>query len=170
MSSLDHFLKTHSRLAYHGALNSLSQLLLKIASPGVPDFYQGTELWDFSLVDPDNRRPVEFRKRVRLLKDIKKRESKNPGALISELLAGWEDGLIKLYVTYKALDFRRKHRDLFLEGDYVPLSCSGARENNVVAFLRKKDDRWALVAVPRLTAKLAHPAPPLANAPGGKVL
>lgn len=158
---LDNFLRAHSRLAYYGALNSLSQLLLKIASPGVPDFYQGAELWDFRLVDPDNRRPVEFRKRVRLLKELKKRESKGLDTLIPELLIDWEDGRIKLYVTYKALSFRRKHRDLFLEGEYLPLSCSGARENNVVAFIRKKEDRWALVAVPRLTAKLAAPGAPL---------
>ncbi len=76
---LKDFLKTQSRLAYAGALNSLSQVLLKIASPGVPDFYQGTELWDFSLVDPDNRRPVDFKKRIRLLGDLKKREAENVG-------------------------------------------------------------------------------------------
>ena len=154
---LDHFLRAHSRLAYYGALNSLSQLLLKIASPGVPDFYQGTELWEFSLVDPDNRRPVEFRKRVRILKDLRKREAKSLHTLIPELLVDWEDGRIKLYVTYKALNFRRQNRELFLEGEYVPLSCSGARKNNVVAFIRKKEDRWALVAVPRFTAKLGPP-------------
>ncbi|MDR3568871.1 MAG: malto-oligosyltrehalose synthase [Syntrophobacteraceae bacterium] len=158
---LDHFAGAQLRLSYHGALNSLSQLLLKIASPGVPDFYQGAELWDLSLVDPDNRRPVEFRKRVRFLKDLKKREAKNPDTLIAELLDGWEDGRIKLYVTYKALNFRRLHRDLFLEGEYIPLTCSGDRENNVVAFLRKKDKSWALAAVPRFTSKLAAPGAPL---------
>jgi (1->4)-alpha-D-glucan 1-alpha-D-glucosylmutase len=158
---LESFLRAHSRLAYSGALNALSQLVLKIASPGVPDFYQGAELWDLRLVDPDNRGPVEFRKRVRFLKDLKKRELKNHQTLLSELLLDWEDGRIKLYVTYKALNFRRKHRELFLEGEYVPLTCSGARENNVVAFIRRKENLWALVAVPRLTAKLAAPGAPL---------
>jgi (1->4)-alpha-D-glucan 1-alpha-D-glucosylmutase len=156
---LEYFLRTQSRLAYFGALNSLSQLLLKIASPGVPDFYQGTELWDFSLVDPDNRRPVDFTKRVQLLKDLKKRESKSLNTLIPELLIHWEDGRIKLYVSYKALNFRRDHCGLFLEGDYIPLFSSGARKNNVVAFSRSKGDQWVLVAVPRLTARMAAPGP-----------
>lgn len=158
---LEDFLETLSRPAGFGALNSLCQLLLKIGSPGAPDFYQGSELWEFNLVDPDNRRPVEFRKRMRILKEIKRRESKTPDTLIAELLANWKDGRIKLYVTYKALSFRRSHRDLFLEGEYIPLACSGAKEDNVVAFLRKKEDRWALVAVPRLAAKLAAPGAPL---------
>ncbi|MGC9194729.1 MAG: malto-oligosyltrehalose synthase [Syntrophobacteraceae bacterium] len=157
---LANFLRAHSRLAYCGAINSLSQLLLKIGSPGVPDFYQGSELWDFRLVDPDNRRPVEFRKRVRLLKELRKRESKNQDGLITELLVDWEDGRIKLYVAYKALNFRRKHREIFLEGDYIPLGCSGPREKNVVAFLRKKEDFWILVAVPRFTAKLGATGAP----------
>ncbi len=158
---LDNFLEARLRLAYCGALNSLSQLLLKIGSPGVPDFYQGAELWDFRLVDPDNRRPVEFRKRVRLLKALRKREQKNPDTLVPELLADWEDGRMKLYVTCKALNFRRNHRELFLEGEYLPLSCSGTRKNNVVAFMRRKEDRWALVAVPRLTAGLVAPGAPI---------
>ena len=122
-------------------------------------FYQGTELWDFSLVDPDNRRPVDFRKRIQLLKELKKRESKSRDTLIPELLVNWEDGRIKLYVTYKALNFRREHRDLFLEGEYLPLFSSGERRNNVVAFSRSKADQWVLVAVPRLVAKMAAPGP-----------
>ena len=170
MNSWSHFLRTQSRLAYYGALNSLSQLLLKIASPGVPDFYQGTELWDFSLVDPDNRRPVDFTKRVQLLKDLKKRESRSLDALIPELLVHWEDGRIKLYVTYKALNFRREHRGLFLEGEYIPLSGSGARKNNVVAFSRSKGNQWVLVAVPRLTAKMAAPGAPLGERVWGESL
>ncbi|MGC8491070.1 MAG: malto-oligosyltrehalose synthase [Syntrophobacteraceae bacterium] len=158
---LEDFLETLSRLAGLGALNSISQLLLKIGSPGAPDFYQGTELWEFNLVDPDNRRQVEFRKRVRILKEIKRRESKTPDTLIAELLANWKDGRIKLYTTYKALNFRRNHRELFHEGDYIPLACSGTKENNVIAFMRKKEDRWALIAVPRLAAKLAAQGEPL---------
>ena len=76
---LNDFKKFQARLAYYGALNSLSQVLLKIASPGVPDFYQGTELWDFSLVDPDNRRPVDFHQRAQLLHDLKMKEAKPQG-------------------------------------------------------------------------------------------
>ncbi|MGA2229040.1 MAG: malto-oligosyltrehalose synthase, partial [Syntrophobacteraceae bacterium] len=167
---LEYFLRTQSRLAYSGALNSLSQVLLKITSPGVPDVYQGTELWDFSLVDPDNRRPVAFRKRTQLLKDLKKRESKSRDTLIPELLFNWEDGRIKLYVTYKALNFRRENRDLFLEGEYLPLFGSGARRNNVVAFSRSRADKWVLVAVPRLVAKVAAPGPLGKRAWGESVL
>ena len=158
---LEHFLRTQSRLAYYGALNSLSQLLIKIASPGVPDFYQGSELWDFSLVDPDNRRPVDFTSRVQLLKGLKKSESTSRDTIIPELLVNWEDGRIKLYVTYKALNFRREHRALFLEGQYIPLPGTGARNNNVVAFLRTRENQWVLAAAPRLTAKMAATGPPL---------
>ncbi len=158
---LKDFLRTQSRAAYHGALNSLSQLLLKITSPGVPDFYQGTELWDFSLVDPDNRRPVDFTKRIHLLKALKKREAKDPDTLIIELLDRWEDGRIKLYTMVKALHFRKQNRDLFLKGEYIPLPASGQRSDNVVAFSRRDGDQWAIVAVPRLTAKMAVSGAPL---------
>ncbi len=167
---LEYFLRTQSRLAYSGALNSLSQVLLKITSPGVPDVYQGTELWDFSLVDPDNRRPVDFRKRAQLLKELKRRESKSRDTLIPELLVNWEDGRIKLYVTYKALSFRREHRALFLAGEYLPLFSSGGRRNNVVAFSRSKADQWVLVAVPRLVAKMGAPGPLGKRAWGESVL
>ena len=149
------FLEIQSRLAYAGALNSLSQVLLKIASPGVPDFYQGTELWDFSFVDPDNRRPVDFDKRIRFLKDLKKRDAGDREKLIVELLSNWPDGRIKLYTIYKALNFRRENRDLFLEGEYLPLNVSGKLGRNIVAFARKKGELWSLVAVPRLVAKMA---------------
>ena len=131
---------------------------------------RGTELWDFSLVDPDNRRAVDFRKRTQLLKDLKKRESKSRDTLIPELLFNWEDGRIKLYVTYKALNFRRENRDLFLEGEYLPLFSSGARRNNVVAFSRSRADKWVLVAVPRLVAKVAAPGPLGKRAWGESVL
>ena len=159
---LEDFLKTQSRTAYCGAMNSLSQTLLKIGSPGVPDFYQGTELWDFSLVDPDNRRPVDFKKRILLLEDLKRRESRSSKGLIRELLSHWEDGRIKLFLTWKALNFRGKHQALFLEGEYLPLCASGAREGNIVAFARRRSDHWAIVAVPRFTTGIAaHGKPPL---------
>ncbi len=168
---LDDFLRLQPRMAYLGALNSLSQVLLKITSPGVPDFYQGTDLWDFSLVDPDNRRAVDFGKRIQLLKELKSREPGGPGTLIPELLAHWEDGRIKLYLTYKALNFRREHRDLFLEGEYLPLSGHGERKDNVVAFARRKEDQWALAAVPRLVAKMAASRePPLGKKVWGESL
>ena len=154
------FLKMQSRLAYYGALNSLSQVLLKVASPGVPDFYQGTELWDFSLVDPDNRRPVDFAKRVRLLKDLKRKEKEGREGLISEMLSHWEDGRIKLYVIYQALNFRKSSLDLFLQGDYLPLAAQGDRGENILAFARKQENNWVLAVAARFFTQIANPGQP----------
>lgn len=154
---LNDFNKVQARLAYYGALNSLSQVLLKIASPGVPDFYQGTELWDFSLVDPDNRRPVDFRQRAQLLHDVKMKEKKAPGALIQELLPNWQNSAVKLYTTYKALNFRKAHPDLFLRGDYIPIMTQGPHSQQVVAFARRQENSWAVVAVARLVTKILSP-------------
>ena len=154
------FLRFQARVAQAGMWNSLAQTLLKITSPGVPDFYQGTELWDFSLVDPDNRRPVDFAKRVSLLEELQRLESKGLVSLVRELVAQPQDGRIKLYVTYKALNFRRVQRNLFTQGIYVPLTASGAREDHVVAFARRLDNQWVLVVVPRLGMKLSSSAKP----------
>ena len=151
---LKDFRKLQARLSYFGAFQSLSQVLLKITSPGVPDFYQGTELWDFSLVDPDNRRPVDFQERPRILRDLKRREGKAPGSLIREMLRNWQQGGIKLYITYKALNFRRTHPDLFLKGDYLPLATRGAKRKNVVAFARRWEKTWVVVGVSRLIHQL----------------
>jgi (1->4)-alpha-D-glucan 1-alpha-D-glucosylmutase len=139
-----------ARLSSSGALHSLSQVLLKIASPGVPDIYQGTELWDFSLVDPDNRRPVDFYQRAQLLNDMKMEESRGAGPLIHDLLANWQTGGLKLYITYKALNFRKAHLNLFLQGDYIPLETRGPNREKVVAFARRQENSWAVVVVARL--------------------
>jgi (1->4)-alpha-D-glucan 1-alpha-D-glucosylmutase len=156
------FLQFQRRLAYVGALNSLSLTLLKITAPGVPDFYQGTELWDFSLVDPDNRRPVDFQKRRSLLDSLTDHESKSVPDLMADLLSHWQDGRIKLYLTHKALKFRRDNPELFQNGDYLPIDASGPHKDRVVAFARRQGDRWVLVAVPRLVAGLVEgEKPPL---------
>jgi (1->4)-alpha-D-glucan 1-alpha-D-glucosylmutase len=161
-SFLSDFMQFHQRVAYPGMLNSLSQTILKITSPGVPDFYQGTELWDFSLVDPDNRRPVDFSKRIEFLEELKQREKENRSALIQDLLAHWVDGKIKLYVTYKGLSFRRSHRSLFEEGNYIPIEAFGGTRDHICAFARQKGQAWALMAVPRLITKLLRgERPPL---------
>jgi len=149
--------KFQARLAFWGALNSLSQVLLKITSPGVPDFYQGTEVWDLSLVDPDNRRPVDFQRRVHLLNHLKKQEKKRTKALIDELRSQWKTGGIKLFVTYRALNFRRAHLDLFLHGDYLPLTAEGERQAHLVAFARRHESEWALVVAGRFFSKLTPP-------------
>jgi (1->4)-alpha-D-glucan 1-alpha-D-glucosylmutase len=157
---LQDFQQVQARLAYYGALNSLSQVLLKIASPGVPDFYQGTELWDFSLVDPDNRRPVDFHQRGQLLHDLKLKAKKAPGSLIRELLLNWQNGAVKLYTTYQALNFRKAHPDLFSRGDYIPITAQGPQSQQVVAFARRQEDSWTLVAAARFFTRLIPAAAP----------
>ncbi|HJX13727.1 MAG TPA: malto-oligosyltrehalose synthase, partial [Dehalococcoidales bacterium] len=130
---LGDFLEFQGVIACNGALNSLSQVLLKIASPGVPDFYRGTELWDFSLVDPDNRRPVDFTKRRKLLDGLMRLESRGKPAPVDDLLAAWRDGRIKLYLTYTALKARRDLAEVFKDGDYLPLYAGGERREQVCA-------------------------------------
>lgn len=136
-------------LAVHGACNSLSQTLLKICAPGLPDFYQGMELWDFSLVDPDNRRPVDFRLRRAYLDEIEARAAGDLRALAADLQEHWRDGRIKLYVTYQALNFRRRHAALFQQGDYVPLAAEGPLADHLCAFARAHGEERALAIVPR---------------------
>jgi (1->4)-alpha-D-glucan 1-alpha-D-glucosylmutase len=159
------FLQFQKKIAFYGALNALAQALIKIASPGVPDFYQGSELWDLRLVDPDNRGPVDFPKRVQLLKEIKEHEKVQSSLdLLTEMLKNWDDGRIKLFLMYRALNFRRLHRDVFLEGNYVPLTVKGSKAENVCAFARSKKASWVLIAVPRLTTKLV----PMGQLPLGR--
>jgi (1->4)-alpha-D-glucan 1-alpha-D-glucosylmutase len=135
--------------------------LLKITTPGIPDFYQGSELWDFRLVDPDNRGPVDFEKRVRLLAELQQQEEQRDRLhLIQDLLNRWQDGRIKLFLTSRALNFRRAHPQLFLEGAYRLLQATGAKKMNVFAFMKHTRDAWAITAVPRLVTKLAPPGRP----------
>jgi (1->4)-alpha-D-glucan 1-alpha-D-glucosylmutase len=129
-------------------VNGLSQTLLKIASPGVPDFYQGSELWDLRLVDPDNRGPIDFGKRVAALHSVANLDTAD-SVTLRELVEHWPDGCIKLYLIRKALHFRRDHTDLFRDGEFVPLQTTGVNARNVSAFLRRHGNSWALAAVPR---------------------
>ncbi|MFB0557443.1 MAG: malto-oligosyltrehalose synthase [Dehalococcoidia bacterium] len=153
---LHNFLQFQRRVAFYGALNSLAQVLLKITSPGVPDFYQGMELWDFSLVDPDNRRPVDFITRASMLDELIKHEAQGQEALIEKALSSWEDGQLKLYLTYKALSVRESSSDLFQNGEYIPLQVVGQKQQNLCSFARRKGNRYATVVVPRLFTRLAH--------------
>ncbi|MEW5853564.1 MAG: malto-oligosyltrehalose synthase [Myxococcota bacterium] len=142
-------------VAFHGMWSSLSKSLLKFTSPGVPDTYQGTEMWDLSLVDPDNRRPVDWALRQRALNGILDRKA-NARDLCRELMRHATDGRIKLYVAYTALRTRRRLPDLFGPlGAYVPLSALGAQPDHVVAFSRRHGEHELVVLVPRLTAVLA---------------
>lgn len=149
------------KLARAGACNSLSQLLLKVVSPGVPDLYQGMELWDFSLVDPDNRRPVDFAERRELLGSLDARLASGRGALARELAAHYQDGQVKLYVTSQLLRLRRRVPELFLEGEYVPLSAQGERALNVIAIARRLGERSAIALGPRLVSGMLDRAPDL---------
>jgi (1->4)-alpha-D-glucan 1-alpha-D-glucosylmutase len=144
---LDPFQK---KLEYFGALSSLSQLVLKITSPGVPDIYRGTELWDFSVADPDNRRPVDFALRNDALGKLQN------GFQLNNLVENWSDGRLKMYVMWRLLNFRREHSDLFQQGEYIPLRITGTSADHVVAFARRLHDKWCLVAVPRLYASLSQ--------------
>jgi len=155
---LKDFLAFKKQVAYYGAFTSLAQVLLKITSPGVPDFYQGTELWDFSLVDPDNRRPVDFARRVDYLNGIIQTEAWDNQVLIQQLLDSWEDGRVKLYVTYRALNFRKFWSEVFTDGQYIPLQVVDHRQGYCCAFARRRDEKWAVVVVPRLLTKLCSEA------------
>ena len=151
---LDDFREFQRRISHYGLFNSLSQTLLRIAAPGVPDTYQGTELWDFSLVDPDNRRPVDYGLRREMLAALKARLDGDRRELARELVAAKEDGRVKLYVTHLALQCRRENPGLFADGAYAPLEAEGARAVNVFGFARQKDGRWAAAVVPRFLTRL----------------
>ncbi|VVB64136.1 Uncharacterised protein [uncultured archaeon] len=149
------FRSFQSQVAQHGILNSLSQVLVKMTAPGIPDFYQGTELWDYSFVDPDNRRPVDFDRRRMYLDEMAKREETNIKGLLEELLASKEDGRIKLFLIYRVLKARQKNADIFAKGTYVRLGVEGAIAENIIAFARVYEGEWALTIAPRLTTALA---------------
>ena len=151
---LSEFLPFARRLANIGAYNSWSQTLLKLTAPGVPDFYQGTELWDLSFVDPDNRRPVDFAQRRALLAELRQREARDLPGLLRDLQSDWQDGRLKFYLTYKTLNFRRAHASLFNEGDYLPIKATGKLRNNLVAFARNDNNQQVMVIVPRFVSTL----------------
>jgi len=153
---LDDFLPFQRRVARLGAWNSLSQTLLKLTCPGVPDIYQGTELWDFSLVDPDNRRPVDYIDRQQILGSIAGWSNPSDALSIGRLLETPEDGRLKLYVIWKTLCLRKHQTDLFQRGEYLPLAVEGGKADHVVAFARKSGNTSALVIVPRLVAGLLN--------------
>jgi (1->4)-alpha-D-glucan 1-alpha-D-glucosylmutase len=142
------------RIAFYGIFNSLSQTLLKLTSPGVPDVYQGCELWDLSMVDPDNRRPVDYQIRQQYLESVQEKEKSNASQLIEELLERKEDGRVKLFVVYKTLQLRKQQAALFREGTYIPLEVSGKHKERVIAFARKNENQTVLVVAPRFFTKL----------------
>ncbi|MCA1961162.1 MAG: malto-oligosyltrehalose synthase [Desulfomonile sp.] len=153
-SFLPAFLTFRRTIARYGMYNALSQALIKIAAPGVPDFYQGSELWDLSLVDPDNRRPVDFEKRRAYLIDIMERSSDDLFSLIGELLETWQDGRIKLFLVHHGLKARQESPDLFQQGTYIPLGCSGTFKGHILAFGRARAETYVIAVVPRFLTDL----------------
>ena len=150
---LSDFLGLQRRLVRFGLLNALSQTVCKLTAPGVPDIYQGNEIWDFSLVDPDNRRPVDYEKRRAMLaqlRDLRTPDTAGVRALADHL----EDGRCKLYLTWKVLQFRREHEELFRRGEYVPLRVSGEHASNLCAFARHHQGEWLITIAPRLYLRL----------------
>ncbi len=151
------FVPFQQRIAARAVTNSLAQVVLKIGSPGVPDFYQGTELWDLNLVDPDNRGPVDFGIRERLL-----REMDGPARPdVDEMLVNWQDGRIKLFVTATALRTRRDLSHVFVGGEYVPLATEVTVPGDLIAFARTSGEDAVIVVAPRLTARLVTDQSPL---------
>jgi len=151
---LDDFREFQKKVAYFGMVNGLSQALLKIAAPGVADFYQGSELWDLRLVDPDNRGPIDFARRASALAEISKGDTENAEQALRGLVEQWHDGKIKLYLLAKALGFRRDHADLFHEGEFVPLQTTGCHAENVIAFLRRTPTSSVLAVMPRWLCRI----------------
>ena len=153
---LENFVPFQRRIARIGTWNSLSQTLLKLTCPGVPDIYQGNEWWDFSLVDPDNRRPVDFSCRQQAFANIRELDSEPHALSQSGLLETPEDGRLKLYMTWKALCLRRQQHTLFEAGEYLPLPVAGTKASHLVAFTRNFEATSVLVVVPRLVATLLN--------------
>jgi len=151
---LKEFLPFQTRIAHYGVLNSLSQTVIKLTSPGVSDFYQGTELWDFSFVDPDNRRPVDFQRRRRYLGEIRKKADSDILSLIEGILRSKEDGRIKLFLIHRGLRVRKERACLFREGAYIPLDTIGQSRDHIIAYARRLDSGWVVTVAPRFLSGL----------------
>ena len=177
---LSEFRRFHKQIVNWGLFTALSQTLLKLTSPGVPDIYQGQELWDFSLVDPDNRRPVDFAHRKEMLAKLRESLSADDGSLLAlarRLVENPRDPQLKLFVTWRILQLRRQYAELFQNGKYIPLEVQGSRAMHVCAFAREYQSvqdssrQIAIVIAPRLIAQLTPlpenavlPPPPLGPA------
>lgn len=143
-------------VAHYGALNALSQTILKIAGPGVPDTYQGAEAAPLRLVDPDNRAPVDFARLARTLAGLDDAARRDRARLLARLVERWDDGRIQLFATSRALRARGANAELFADGSYAGVEARGPRRESVVAYTRRLDDAWALVVAPRLWTRLAR--------------
>ena len=154
------FLPFQERVATLGVRNSLAQTVLKLTAPGVPDIYQGANLWDLSMVDPDNRRPVDYARRIAMLGEVEnlseiETAGESRAVKMRRLLADWRDGAIKLAIIRAILHFRRDNPELFSSGSYEPLTVSGSKSSHICCFARSISDRTIVVAVTRLPAALS---------------
>jgi (1->4)-alpha-D-glucan 1-alpha-D-glucosylmutase len=141
------------KVAFFGAINSLAQTLIKLTAPGVPDIYQGQELWDFSLVDPDNRRRVDLGLRRRYLEEMDSRE--DDAEYCAEMLRSWKDGRVKMWVTTRALRLRNELPELFHSTSYAPLEAT-EKERHVVAYARMMGRRGVVTVVPRFSQTMLN--------------
>jgi (1->4)-alpha-D-glucan 1-alpha-D-glucosylmutase len=144
------FLPLAKVIARLGAINSLTQVLLKLTSPGVPDIYQGNEVWDYSLVDPDNRRPVDYKQRREMLEGLTTANAR-------DLIGNWTDGRIKMFLTQRVLQFRHQQMELFERGEYLPVTAAGTFAESCVSFARNLGDKWIVVIAPRLSSRVGFP-------------
>ena len=154
---LKELLPFQKRIADYGIFNSLSQTLLKYTAPGVPDTYQGTEFWDLSMVDPDNRRPVDYEQRISVLKDIKQKSQTDNLKLIDELMSTKKNGKIKLFITHKVLQARKEQLEVFQKGEYLPLEVVGKFKDHIVAFARSFENTTVIAIAPRFLTSLIAP-------------
>jgi (1->4)-alpha-D-glucan 1-alpha-D-glucosylmutase len=165
---LTSFMPFQRRIARLGMFNSLAQLLLKLTVPGVPDIYQGTEIWDFSLVDPDNRGPVDYARRTALLESLISEFENNNKSInkIDNLMQNMNDGRIKLFLLWRILQVRQQHELLFRDGDYLSLKVAGRRAEHVLAYMRRLNGQCLMAVVPRLFHALTRREPgwPLGSA------
>ncbi|MBU1997967.1 MAG: malto-oligosyltrehalose synthase, partial [Candidatus Omnitrophica bacterium] len=151
---LKDFIPFQKKIAYYGIFNSLTQAILKLTAPGIPDFYQGTELWDFSFVDPDNRRPVDFQKRSSILQNLIKEKRQDIMKLIRDLFSHKEDGELKLFLLYRLLRARKKYEVVFQNAAYQPLEAEGICKDNIIAYTLNYQNSRAIIVVPRFFCSL----------------
>ena len=158
---LKDFLPFQQKIAQYGMVNSLSQVLIKVTAPGIPDFYQGTELWDLHLVDPDNRRPVQYEDYRQTLEHLRTvQQHDGPLPLIQQLLENPQNGHLKFLVTTMALHYRKQHPSLFLDGGFQPFEIVGTHSPHVCAFGRIQEGQMAVTVIPRFTTSLGHETSP----------
>lgn len=151
------FSSFQKQIAEYGIYNSLAQVLIKNTAPGVPDLYQGAELWELSLVDPDNRRPVDYQKRIQFLQEIQEKIEQDIKQLIIELIANKQDGKIKLFLTHQLLKARKEYHKIFLNGDYQPVQVTGKYQNHIIAFTRNHKDKTIIAIAPLFLTTIIKP-------------